>query len=295
MPNYSDPDHISADWFERQDTERAVHSSTRLFSWIYEERVDPVKSLDAMEAGVEPQFDGVGGKPSRVLNALRVAAPAFRHAEPGLDTPELIRMRCRPQIMEARAYHVAGEALLALVRSYATLVYVVELADGYAALGDIMSRPSPNAIAENAVGALGIFMASLGAAMRSRHITVEAAERLIGRCRGLLSAYLLGARGDLVDYARTDALAAQGFYLFKRLGRPEDAPLIEALYFLDIATRKKHARAQATCPLRDMTWAEFLGDAAAAREHGQQALDNLRHFPLPRHLHQVGVRGIIAA
>jgi hypothetical protein len=293
MPRDDDIDRLESDWLGGDDAERGVESSTMVLGAMAEGRIDPVQNLELLEAAIEPQFDGPGGKPVRVLEVMRGALPEFRRAEMAHDqqTPERLDLRCRPQVILTRAYHLMpGNERWALENGYALLMCLVGLAGGFSALADILRRPTPNPVAENAVGALGIFMAIL----RRDRLAPATRDGLVDRCRGLLQAYVVDTQENPVIYRRTLALAAQGFYLFKELGLLEDRPLVEALYRLDVAVRPDHARAQATVALRELEWARFQLDEAAARRHRAQVGLDLQRQRMPRHLRAVIARGYLA-
>lgn len=283
-------DQILAQWLGEEDAERAVAISTVVLQAVSDGRLDARENWELIKACAEPQFDGPGGKPARVLAALRVAAPVFRAAEAfgKLKSPERLRLRCELQVLLTRTYHVMSDcARVALENGYANLEFVIDFAGGYEALVDILRRPTANPVAEQAVGALGIMCAVI----RPANVAPETREMLIDRCRGLLKAYILEGSGDFVIYPKTDAATAQGFYLFRRLGGAEDKPLIEALYHGDIVARPKHGRAQRTVPLRELEYARFRGDSVAVAKHRQHALLNLDPERLPRHERTIRGRG----
>lgn len=302
-----DIDQIRADWDGLEDGERAVAVSTQALQGVCDGHLDPVHYYPLIEAAAEPQFDGPGGKPVRVLSALRVAVPALLRAESSAGTltaPARFRLRSQPQVLLTRTFHLLPDTPReALTKGYTNLEFLIDVAeatmqpsdpnDGYKAACDLMRSPARHPLVQEIVAATGILMAVI----RRNHVKPETRDRIISRCRGLVRAYILDANGrlrqDIVVYPKTAALAAQGFYLFKEHGQLEDKALIEALYRLDVATRPTHARAHTTCCLREMEYARFLGDLAAAERYRQRALVDLAL--LPRHFEVVQERGYVLA
>lgn len=288
-----DIDQILAQWLGEEDSKQAVAISTIVLEAVCEGRLDPMRNWELIKAAAEPQFDGPGGKPVRVLAAIRVAAPMFRAAEAfgGLKDPERLRLRCELQLLLTRTYHLMDDCTRpALENAYANLEFVIDFAGGYEVMIDILRRRAATPLAEQAIGALGIMCAVI---RPCTNLDSATRERLIERCRGLLNAYIIDAEGPLVIYPKTDSATAQGFYLFKRLGQPQDSPLIEALYHADVVARPEHARAQRTIPLRDIEYARFRGDCAAAARYRHQARANLDPNVLPRHERAVVARGYL--
>jgi len=289
-----DSDRMYDDWEEQGDTERAVAVGARGLEQVRDGRLDPVANLESIERWAEAQFDGVGGRPSRVVGALRTAIPELRRAEAlaGHATDRFLELRFRPQVLLCRAYHVAGDtARDALNQSYACVWQTVDLAGGLLPLREALRRSYANPVAEHAVGALGIFMATL----RRTDLPEQTRATLVRVCRELVTGYVLDAEDEPVRYRRTDALAAQGFYLFNAIADPADVALVEALYRLDVATRPLHARAQATRALRDFEYARFRNDEAAVAAYRVQAVTDLSRCRLRRHKSVVAEQGYLAA
>jgi hypothetical protein len=289
-----DLDRLQHDWDHGHDPERAVAETRRFFEDVTLDVEDPVGERCRLYTYMEPQFDGPGGSPAIVLAALRHAEPLFRSAEADAHGELRIDLRCGHGVAMARALHraestePAGRWNGALVRAHTALFELEKAAESKRAIRDALASPDPNVVAEHAVGIAGI----LPAAMRRTAMPPDARQLLVAECRTLVGAYALSGHAA-TPYPRTYALANQNFFLLCEIGDPEDLPIIDVLYDLDVQYRPLNARSQATTALRDFEYALVRGDQDAARTHAERAIRDLTAFGLERHLRVLVQRGYL--
>jgi hypothetical protein len=288
-------DRVSMDWCEALDAERAVCESTRLLEGVAQGRSDPVRYVALIQAAIEPQYDGPSGKPILVYEALRAAQSTFSGAEAravakahgDLKAPERIFLHPESAYLLARTLHVMGHSRLALSQAYANLSFLIDVAtpngafhnprDGHDAICKLLKSQVRSPLVEQTVAALSIFMATIR--RNDQAIKAESLQRLVDECRVLVEAHVLDDNGQLdgalLIHPKTAVLAAQGFYLFARHGRPGDEALVEALYRLDSRARPTHARGQATRWLLEAEWARHLKDHEREQRWTRQAFVDL--------------------
>ncbi|MDW5597781.1 hypothetical protein VSS74_25740 [Conexibacter stalactiti] len=280
---------LGPDWDDQDNPERAIETSARCLQAV--ETGARMPRLRELEQAAEPQFDGEGGEPVFVLRALRTAIPVLLREEAGvINTADRLGLRFRPQILLVRTHHVSRQPYEAVTLGYTLLHELLQIAGGQQELSAALRRAEANPLAEQTVGVLGIFMATI----RRSSLPEKTRDLLTESCRQLVSAYVLDAEmEEPVLYPRTAALAAQGFYFFNELRLPGTEELIEALYALDCRSRPQNARGQATCALRELEWARYHYDADAMKRFRRQAIVDLGHYALRRHELAVMLNGYV--
>lgn len=282
---------FESDWDELQDPERAASKAAESMLSLRDHREDPVPLLPQIEKWVNPLWDAPNADPKLVVETLEAVEPAFRAAEATVEltSPERLYLRPRLQILKARAWFRYPHERQAFVEALASLSWLEGFVGGPEVLEDVLSRPA-NPVAEQAVAALGIYPAALRrAGLPQTHIAQF-------RARGLrlVEAYLRRDGGGVpAIYDRTHALASQWFYLAAH--EVEDDDLVQTLYNLDLQTRPRTARGQATKSLREMEFAKRFGTAMQAAAHGHDAMIDLQRFRLVRHQRVVQQRSYVAA
>lgn len=281
-----DPDitRLKADWYGMEDPERAVATAMGVFNSIVDD--DAVYEIEVLEAAAESAFDGPGGDPFIVFQAVEKSEPRLRRIEPELPEPDRLKTRLKPWLLKARALYRSGYPEQAVIDCYAILKKLEEVAGGRDALADVLTR-SASTTAEIAVGALGLLPAAL------RRAAFSPAKRGGLEAVGLTLTRAYVASGNPVAYPRSHALASQWFFYLVHV--PDaDEDLLKVLYVLDERTRPADARARATLDSLAMEYEYRFGSSSAAEGYRSAAIATLQRLPLLRHRRVVAERGYLA-
>jgi hypothetical protein len=280
------------DWEEDRHRERAVRTARALFQDIDEGARNPVEVIDDLKIAAEPLWDDGQGDIGLVLRVARNMQPHFVEAERRmpLSDPRRIPLRVEPALLLAGAEHRADSGPRAFRTTLAPLIWLEDFVEGSDALADIIARSEPNPVAKAAVAIMGLYPAAL----RRAKLSSVGYEHLRGQGVRYIEAYL-GTSGPRAIYERTDALAAQWFYLLVKDSLPDEGPLVRLLHETDLRTRPQHARAQATSGLRDAEYSRYCGDDAGFERHRAATRESLARFQLPRHQALVERYGYLAA
>jgi hypothetical protein len=205
--------------------------------------------------------------------------PAF--AQLGVDKGAAkLRVRIEYSVNHAAALLRAGDARSAFTWSLTPMTLAEDAAGGREELITMLGQGTPSLLGELSVAFLGVFAASL---RQRQDLAQRVHERWVDYGRDLVCAYTVHEH-DVVIYPRTQALAVQWMYLLIQGSIPNDEALVEALYALDVRTRPKNPRVDATRFLRDVEIARWRGDEIDAQRRLREAHRQLAAAGLQRHL-----------
>jgi hypothetical protein len=201
-------------------------------------------ALADIEEAAKVQWDTHGGKPERVLAAIRSSDFDFMNEAMIYSPPTGPGLALRPITLRAETLHRAGEYRQALQASYGGLHWLIKHAPSNSEeeLANILTSQIETPLAEHAVAVLAIHVPVI---RRCEHISAEGKRRLMDQCRRLAEAYVLRSDHTPVTYPRTHAFAAQMFLALKELDDPGDTALIAALYDLMKSARLDASRSRA--------------------------------------------------
>jgi hypothetical protein len=177
-----------ADWREMGDPERAVTVAHQYLQEVSSGRLLP--NLVDLELAAEAAWDGPGGDAGGALEAILKAQILFRQAEESyeLGSPERVELRYAIWVLVARAWFRFGNWRQAFIEAFAGIRSLEEIAGGRDVLRKVVGHKS-NALAQAAIGFLGLFPAAL----RRAQLAPAHREQFHEIGFGLLIAYLLPA------------------------------------------------------------------------------------------------------
>lgn len=289
-----DGDELRRKWEGMEDPESASAKGVRFFTHVLEDRIDPLKELDALKAAVDPAWDGPHGNVHLVLEALLKTEVAVYDAERKLPlgAPGQIKLQATVQALIAKGWHRKRNYKQATLVAFSTIKRLEDLV-GRNQLPEIIGRSSENAVAEAAVEMLGVFPAALRRAEARGEFKPQTAQALNKRYLDLALAYMGPDLDPKVIYPGTDGLAAQGFYRFVHdPDAPE--PLVKAFYELDVKARPNQKRSLVTAHARDAEYAAYLGDLDRARRESRSFVVALERLGMLRHLKTITEQGYFA-
>jgi hypothetical protein len=278
LPQY---DQIYDRFHMRSDPERAVAEAITALRGVRDGLIDPVPDLASLFLCTEIAADGRGGDAILAVSALRAIEfdLALFERNEDLDAVASARLRMQYTTARAAAHHRAGDSFTAFRWCTSALTMAESHVGGRDELVELMAKPEPGGTVELAVAFLPLYAASL----RRAGLGERTYRRWVRWGRDLVRAYVQWS-GSPAVYPRTPALAIQWMYLLIADGSPEDADLVEALYALDVRTRPRTLRAEATTALRDFEIARYRGDLQRAERERHAAIANLERAALDRHL-----------